>query len=230
MRDLGTGAGGARQRGDDGSCRGPARLDAQKKTIAASERDEAARAAWKEEVARLDPARFVFVDETGSNRAMTPRYARAPRGERAHGQAPAQRGENLTLIAALGPEGMGAAMTLPGAVDGAACEVFVRDLLAPTLQPGQLVIWDNVAPHRGERLRDLIAARGCELRFLPAYSPDLSPIELAFSKLKERLRQAEARTREALEAAISEALAAITATDARGWFRHCGYLPLAQHP
>jgi transposase len=170
----------------------------------------------------------VFVDETGTNRALTPRYARAPRGERAHGRAPAQRGENLTLIAALGLAGIEAAMTVGGAADGAVCEAFVREVLGPRLAPGQIVIWDNVRPHQGERLRDLIAAAGCEVLFLPPYSPDFNPIEEAFSKVKTALRRAAARTTEALETAIGAALDAITPADAAGWFGHCGYHPLAQ--
>ena len=203
-------------------------LDAQKKTLAASERDEAARAAWRAEVAALDPADLVFVDETGANRAVTPRYARAPRGQRARGRAPARRGTNVTLVAALSLEGIGAAMTLTGALDGAACEVYVREALAPRLRPGQVVLWDNVRPHRDAAARALIEGRGCRLLFLPPYSPDFNPIEEAFSKLKQHLRRAEARTRDALEAAIAAALQAITPHDARGWFGHCGYLPLAQ--
>jgi len=159
---------------------------------------------------------------------MTPIYARAPRGERAPGRAPARRGTNVTLVAALSLEGSGAAMTLAGALDRAACEVYVRDVLGPTLRPGQVVIWDNVRAHQGDGVRAAIEARGCRLLFLPPYSPDFNPIEEAFSKLKEALRRAEARTREALEAAIAAALDAITAQDARGWFAHCGYLPLAQ--
>jgi transposase len=159
---------------------------------------------------------------------MTPRYARAPRGERARGRAPANRGGNLTLIAALSLDGMGAAMTLPGALDGAACEVYVRDVLAPTLRPGQLVMWDNVRPHQRASLRPLIEAAGCRLLFLPGYSPDFNPIEQAFAKLKEALRRAAARTREALEAAVAAALDAITAADAHGWFARCGYRPPAQ--
>ena len=176
----------------------------------------------------LDPTDFVFVDETGTNRGMTPRYARAPKGERAFGRAPAQRGTNVTLVAALSLDGIGAAMTLGGALDRDACETYVRDLLAPSLRPGQLVIWDNVRSHQGETVRAAIEARGCRLLFLPAYSPDFSPIEHAFSKLKEHLRRAEARTRQALEEAIGAALATITAADAKGWFAHCGYDLLAQ--
>ena len=96
------------------------------------------------------------------------------------------------------------------------------------LRPGQIVIWDNGRPHQGETVRALIAARGCRLLFLPAYSPDFSPIEHAFSKLKAALRRAEARTRAALEEAIRAALATITAADAQGWFTHCGYSPPAE--
>jgi transposase len=141
---------------------------------------------------------------------------------------PARRGTNLTLIAALSLEGIAAAMTLGGALDGAACAAFVREVLGPTLRPGQLVIGDNVRPQQGEAVRAEVAARGCRIRFLPAYSPDFNPLEEAFSKLKECPRRAEARTREALEEAIAAALARMTATDARGWFTHCGYPPLAQ--
>jgi len=159
---------------------------------------------------------------------MTPTYARAPRGRRAHGRAPAKRGTNVTLVAALSLAGMGAAMTLSGALDRAACEVYVREGLGPTLRPGQVVVWDNLRAHQGDGVRAAIEARGCRLLFLPPYSPDFNPIEEAFSKLKEALRRAEARTQEALEAAIAAALATITAQDARGWFTHCGYTPLAQ--
>jgi transposase len=228
LRDLGAGPGGAGERLHHASGDRPVGLDAKKKTIAASERNEAARAAWRDEVAALDPAAFVFVDETGANRGMTPTHARAPRGQRARGRAPAQRGTNVTLVAALSVEGIGAAMTLTGALDRAACEVYVREVLVPRLRPGQLVIWDNVRTHQGATVRALIEARGCRLLFLPPYSPDFSPIEEAFSKLKAFLRRAEARTREALDAAITAALATITAADAHGWFTHCGYAPLAE--
>jgi transposase len=203
-------------------------LDASKKTIAATERDEAARAAWWARIAALDPARLVFVDETGSHRGLTPRYARAPRGERAPGRAPACRGKNLTLVGALGHTGIVAALTLEGALDGVACAAFAQQVLAPRLRPGQVVIWDNVKPHQDATARAAVEARGCDLVFLPAYSPDLSPIELAFSKVKEALRRAEARTREDLETAIGAALAAVTPDDAAGWFRHCGYFPQPQ--
>ena len=163
------------------------------------------------------------MDEGGTTLAMTPRRARAPRGQRAYGAVPRRRGGNTTLIAALSPAGLGPAMTLAGAADGRAFTAYVRAFLAPALVPGQIVVLDNLAVHRGAAIRRLIAARGCRVRFLPPYSPDFAPIEHAFGKIKEALRRAGARTREALDAAIAAALAAITAQDAAGWFRHCGY-------
>lgn len=171
---------------------------------------------------------LVFVDECGAHRAMTPLYAWAPRGERAVGAVPRNRGTVTTLLAALSLAGMGAAMTIAGGADTAVFEAYIEQGLAPTLRPGQLVVLDNAGAHQSERARRAIEARGCRLLFLPAYSPDLSPIELAFSKLKAALRRAGARTQAALEEAIGEALRTITPADARGRFRHCGYSPPAQ--
>jgi transposase len=114
-------------------------------------------------------------------------------------------------------------MTLEGAANTAAFTAYLRELLCPTLQPGQWVVLDNVSFHRAEAVRDLVEAAGCRVLFLPPYSPDFSPIEPAFSKLKACLRAAGARTQAALEAAIAEALDRVTARDAQGWFRHCGY-------
>ncbi len=166
---------------------------------------------------------FVVVDECGSNSNLTPIYARAPRGMRAYGQVPRNTEKNTTLIASLTIAGMGPALLLEGATDTAAFEVYVDQVLAPELRPGQVVVIDNLSAHKSERVRTLIEARGCELWFLPAYSPDLSPIEEAFSKLKALVRRAEARTREALYDAIATALERITASDAHGYFRHGGY-------
>ena len=166
----------------------------------------------------------MFLDECGSNIALTPLYARAQKGERARGSIPRNRGKNATLIAALSLEGMGAAMILEGSTNTTAFEVYVEQLLAPTLQAGQIVIMDNLQAHKSARVRLAIEAKCCQLLFLPGYSPDLSPIEEAFSKLKTVLRRAGARTREALEEAIAQALLTITSQDAQGWFQHCGYL------
>ena len=166
---------------------------------------------------------LVFVDESGTQTNMTPRYSRAPCGQRAVGAAPRNHGKNTTLIAALSAQGMGAAMTLEGAADADAFVAYLTHFLVPTLSPGQIVVMDNLSVHKDERVAPLIAGAKCRLVYLPAYSPDFTPIEQAFSKIKTFLRRAEARTREALAEAITAALATITATDATGWFTACGY-------
>lgn len=199
-------------------------MDAKKKTVVAAERDETARIEWREEIAPLDPRDFVFIDETATNIAMTRRYARSPRGERVGGQVPRNYGTSTTLVAALSPDGLGEAMTLPGAMNTAAFTVYLRDLLCPSLRPGQVVVMDNLSCHHAQGVRELIEARGCRLCYLPSYSPDFSPIEQAFSKIKEALRALGARTQQALDAAISQAIDLVTQADALGWFKHCGYL------
>ena len=201
-------------------------LDAKKKTIRASEQKEAERAAWRTQTADLPSQDLIFVDETGSHIAMTPLYAYAPRGERAVGKVPRNYGAIMTVIASLSLTGMGPAFVLDGAADSTAFEIYVEQILAPSLHPGQIVILDNLSIHLGPRIKQAIEARGCRLLFLPAYSPDLSPIEEAFSKLKTLLRRAGARSRDALQEAIATALDLITATDALGWFTHCGYPPV----
>ncbi len=167
---------------------------------------------------------WVFVDECGSNIALTPLYARAPKGQRATDSVPRNRGKNTTLIASLSLEGIGASMMIEGAANGAAFEAYVEHILVPSLQEGQIVVMDNLRVHKTARVRQLIEEKGCQLRFLPAYSPDFSPIEEAFSKLKTVLRRSKARTREALEEAIVQALLTVTSQDAHGWFEHGGYL------
>lgn len=191
----------------------------------AAERSEAARAAWHDLSGYLPIDDLVFVDECGSTIALTPLYARAPRGQRASGAAPRNWGKNTTLIAGLTLAGVQAPFMLEGAVDTLAFETYVEQVLAPSLRPGQVVVLDNLSVHKGERVRQTIEAKGCQVLFLPAYSPDLTPIEEAFSKLKAWLRQLGARTREALEEAIAEGLKQITGQDAHGWFWHSGYLP-----
>jgi transposase len=177
----------------------------------------------------LDVQQLVFVDECSTNTSMTRRYGRAPRGERAIGRVPRNYGPNRSLIAALTVRGAGPAMTLSGAVDGEAFAAYVREVLVPTLRPGDVVVLDNLSVHKDERVEPLITGAGGTLLFLPAYSPDYTPMELAFSKLKTWLRAAAERTQDGLEAAIGQALAAVTAKDAQGWFRHCGY-PLPGQP
>ena len=167
---------------------------------------------------------WVFVDECGSNIALTPWYARAPKGQRATDSVPRNRGKNTTLIASLSLEGIGASMIIEGAANGAAFEAYVEHILVPSLQEGQMVVMDNLRVHKTARVRQLIEEKGCQLRFLPASSPDFSPIEEAFSKLKTVLRRSKARTRETLEEAIVQALLTVTSQDAHGWFEHGGYL------
>ena len=149
--------------------------------------------------------------------------SRAPKGERAYGKVPRNRGKNTTLIASMSLSGMGEAMCIQGAADAEVFEVYVQHFLAPTLSEGQVVVLDNLGAHRPERIRELIEARGAELVFLPTYSPDLNPIEEAFSKIKNILRKLGARTHEALVEAMSWALTEVSPWYAAGWFDHCGY-------
>jgi transposase len=172
---------------------------------------------------------LVFVDECGTHTSMTRLRARAPKGERVYGRVPRNRGRNTTLIASMTHEGMGPCMAVVGSTTKAVFEAYVEEVLAPTLLPGQVVVLDNLGAHRGRRVRELVEARGCELMFLPPYSPDFSPIEEAFSKVKALLRKAKARQRGALVEAIGQALSAVTAEDVAGYFGHCGY-PLGAQP
>ena len=161
----------------------PTGVDLQAKTLGASERDQEARSAWRGKVNKLDPSRLVFVDECATNVGLVPLRARAPKGERAHGNAPRNRGKNTTLIASMTANGMGPCVAMEGATTGAVFEAYVEMALIPGLRPGQVVVMDNLGAHKGERVGELVEARSCELLFLPAYSPDFSPIEEAFSKV-----------------------------------------------
>jgi len=169
------------------------------------------------------------VDECGAHLAHTRAYAYAPRHERAVGRAPKNRGRVTTLIASLTPTGMGPHRTVLGGTSKAVFLSYLREELAPTLTPGQVVILDNLGAHRPKEVAAIIEERGARVLYLPGYSPDFNPIELAFGTLKARLRQAGARTREALEAAITAALEAITLDDAAACFAHCGF-PLSTSP
>ncbi len=198
-------------------------MAAQKKSKVASERDEGARALWRWLVSRFDIRRLVFVDESGTHTSMDRLRSRAPKGERAYGKVPRNRGKSTALIASMSLSGMGESMCVQGATDAKAFEVYVEHFLAPTLKERQVVVLDGLGAHRPKRIRELIEERGAELVFLPTYSPDLNPIEEAFSKIKNILRKLGARTHEALLEAMAEALSAVTPQDAAGWFDHCGY-------
>jgi transposase len=194
-----------------------------KKSLVATERNEQTRAAWREQMAGRDPERFVFVDESGTHTALTRLYGWAPHERRAVGAVPRNHGKNTTLVAALTPNGLQAPWTLEGAMDTAGFERYIKDVLGPTLRPGQLVILDNLTAHKASCIREAVEARHCDVLFLPPYSPDLTPIEQAFSKIKAVLRRLGARTCEALLEAVRLAVAAITRADALAWFAHAGY-------
>src|SRR5258708_3037120 len=144
-------------------------------------------------------------------------------GKRVYGAVPRNRRANITLLAALSLQGMGEAFILEGSADSTIFELYIEQILAPSLQAGHIVILDNLNTHTGDKVRQVIEARGCRLLFLPSYSPDFSPIEEAFSKLKAFLRRVGARTPEAFQEAIGQAVLTITVQDAHGWFGHCGY-------
>jgi transposase len=198
-------------------------LDAQKKTLIAQERDAWSRAVFQVEITTVAAEDVIVIDESSTNVHLTPRMAWAPRGQRAYGSVPRNTPPNITLIASLTTSGIGPSLLLEGGVDTAAFVVYIEQVLAPTLRPGQIVLLDNLSVHKNRQVQAAIVACGCQLWFLPTYSPDLSPIELAFAKVKELVRQANARTHEALEDAIAAALDRVTATDARSFFKHCGY-------
>jgi transposase len=187
------------------------------------------RAAWTVKVAReIAAERLVFVDEMETNTSLHPLYAWAPRGERAHCFVPRNRGPNTTLLASMTAEGMGPCLAVEGATSRIVFEAYIEKVLVPSLRHGQVVVMDNLSAHKGEHVRELIESTGCELLYLPPYSPDFNPIEEAFSKVKGLLRKAEARSRKALVEAMGKALDAVTARDARGFFEHCGYRALGQ--
>jgi transposase len=177
-------------------------------------------------VRNIDPKRLVFIDESGANITLVPRYGRAPKGHRCYGSQPRGHYRHLTLFASLSLTGMEAPMILEGAADREAFRTYVERVLVPTLRPGQLVILDNLSVHKQAPLRRAIEAIGCHVLFLPTYSPDFNPIEHAFATIKQVLRRAQARTTEALMEAIAHAIDAITLDDAAGFFRGCGYGPL----
>lgn len=183
---------------------------------------------WRTEVGRIDPERLVFVDEMGTHTSLAPLYAYAPVGQRAFFEIPRNRGKNTTVLTSIDREGMGPTLAVEGATNARVFETYVERLLAPALEPGQVVVMDNLGAHRPKKIRELIEGRGCWLLYLPSYSPDLNPIEEAFSKVKHLIRKAGARTKEALIEAMARALASVSAEDVGGFFVDCGYRTPAQ--
>ena len=180
--------------------------------------------------AAVEPQKLLFVGECGLHTSLAPIYGYAPKGERLHLSVPRNRGKNTTLLSSMTIGGMGPSLAVEGATTKAVFEAYVEKALAPSLRTGQVVVMDNLGAHRPKRIRELIEHRGCELLYLPAYSPDYDHIEEAFAKIKNLLRRAAARSKEALIEAMGAALSAITAADARGFFEHAGYRPADQLP
>jgi transposase len=204
-------------------------VEPKKRSLGAGERDEFLRAAWRALVAgEIDAERSVFVDEMGTNVSLSPIYAWSRKGERAFGSAPRNWGKNVTLLASITAGGLGPCLAIEGATTREVFEAYLERVLAPSLKPGQMVVMDNLSAHKGGRVKEIIEGRGCEVLYLPPYSPDFNPIEQAFSKVKGLLRRAQARTRQALIEAMGEALSAVSARDVRGFFGHCGYRSVGQ--
>jgi transposase len=174
-------------------------------------------------MATMDVRRLKFVDESGVNLAMTRLYGRAPRGTRGIGSVPQNYGSNVTMLGSLGVQGLQAVMTVEGTTDADVFRTYVKRVLGPTLRPGDIVVMANLRAHKAIGVQQALARRGVRLLYLPPYSPDLSPIEPCWSKVKTVLRKAKARTRDALDTAISYALTTATVTDAHSWFAYCGY-------
>jgi transposase len=212
--------------GDGASGSAPG-LDAQKKSVRAQEQDQEARREWITQARQQDAQQLVFLDECGVNTTLHRLYARAPRGQRAVGVVPRNWKHNTTVVGALSLSGVQAVMTLEGALDTGAFEMFVEHFLVPALVPGQIVILDNLSVHKSacvrERVRERIEAAGCSIFFLPTYSPDLNPIEKLWSQFKSYLRREAARTQEQLDALIWPTLCRATTHHIRNWFNHAGY-------
>lgn len=201
------------------------KITRKKKSLHATQRDSPRvrrkRRAFRKALADLDPQRLVFVDETGATTAMTRAYGRARRGQRVPGSVPGHW-TSVTLISGVRLTGVVSPLAFEGAIDGPAFEGYVEQALAPRLRPGDVVVWDNLKPHEAAGARRAVEGSGARLIRLPPYSPDLTPIEEMFSKVKQFLRSAAARTTETVYEAIGGALRAVCPKDIRGWFKSCG--------
>ena len=204
-------------------------MEPKKRSLGARERDEFLRSAWRLVFAeRVDAGCLVFVDEMGANVSLCPIYAWSRRGERAHAKTPRNWAKNMTLLASITAGGVGTCLAVEGPTTREVFETYLERVVGPVLRPGQTVVVDNLSAYKGGRVKEIVQGAGCELVYLPPYSPDLNPIEQAFSKVKGLLRKAEARTREALIEAMGRALDAVTVHDVLGFFAHCGYRTVDQ--
>jgi transposase len=190
-----------------------------KKSMRAAERNNYKRGWFRRRARRLDKRRFIFVDESAINTAMTRRYGRALRGERAHDSAPRNYGTHTLVIGAMGLRGLVATLTVEGAVDTDCFNAYAERVLGPRLRKGDVVMLDNLGAHWASRIEEVTEARGAHVLWLVPYSPD----EQCWSKIKAYLRGAKARTAEALNEALAQAIGLVTKADIRGWFKYCGY-------
>jgi transposase len=189
----------------------------------AAERNNYKRGWFRRRARRLRQRRFIFVDETAVNTAMTRRYGRAPRGERAYDSAPRNYCTHTSVIGAMGLRGLVATLAVEGAVDAEVFNVYAEQVLGPRLRRGDVVVLDNLTAHRASRIEEVAEARGARVLWLAPYSPDFNPIEQCWSKIKTFLRGVKARTTGALDEALAQAITLVTKSDIRGWFKHCGY-------
>jgi len=203
-------------------------VSSKKKSLRAAEQDrpdvKAQRQAWREKTAELDLRRLVFLDESGARTNMTRLYGRSFDGQRVPDSVPHGHWCTTTMVSSVRLDGSTAPMVIEGPTDADVFEAYVQQVLLPTLGPGDIVVMDNLSPHKTSAVAEAIEAAGAEVWFLPPYSPDLNPIEKMWSKIKAFLRKAEARTYETLVAAIGAALATVTTSDAFNWFVSCGYI------
>jgi transposase len=172
---------------------------------------------------RIVQSRLRFLDEAGAKTILTRLYARALGGQRTSEAVPRNYGQSTSMIATLGVAGVEAPMLIEGGVDTLVFNAYCEEVLQPTLKPGDIIVLDNLGAHRASRIEEIAASCGAQVLWLPPYSPDFSPIELMWSKVKAYLKKVKARTQEELEKAIAEALQTITVSDCLNWFRHCGY-------
>lgn len=199
----------------------------EKKSIYAAERDTAANLQrreqfWKE-IQQIAPEQLIFLDESGVTTEMTRRYGRAEGGQRVREATPASHWKTLTILGALSCSGLVATMTVETPTDRDVFLAYLEQVLCPQLQPGQVIVMDNLSTHKVAGVSELLAIRGARLLYLPPYSPDLNPIEKCWSKLKQILRSLQARSLEALEHAITQAIRTISSDNAQAWFRYAGY-------
>lgn len=202
-------------------------MPSKKKSLQASERQrpdvKAQRDAWREKTSRADLRRLVFLDESGAKTNRTRLYGRVLGGQRLVDTTPHGHWCSTTMLSCIRLDGSSSTMVVEGATDAAVFQAYVEHVLVPALGPADIVVMDNLSPHKSSRVVELLEAAGAEVWYLPPYSPDLNPIEQMWAKIKEFLRKVKARTEQALIGAIAAALRTITPSDAIGWFQHCGY-------